>query len=98
MSDCMQAVREYTDALRKRRQERRSVLSSVTGAPPGDETGDVIERHERLIAREKDMQVERKTIATKVLKRFLRGCVIRCGDEFTQPTGKTLLPSDYGVD
>ena len=53
----MQAVREYTDALRKRRQERRAVLSSVTGAPPGDETEDIVERHERLITREREMQV-----------------------------------------
>ena len=65
LNNCMQAVRDYTDALRKRRQERRSVLSSVTGAGApllgaGDEetTEDAIERHERLIAREKDMQVE----------------------------------------
>ena len=53
-------MREYTDALRKRRQERRSVLSSVTGlAPPGGdmEAEGIIEQHERLIARERDMQV-----------------------------------------
>ena len=68
MNDYMQAVREYTDALRKRRQERRSVLSSVTGAPPGDETEDVIERHERLIAREKDMQVEKTMVALIAIK------------------------------
>ena len=53
----MQAVREYTDALRKRRQERRAVLSSVTGVPPGDDTEDLVERHERLITREREMQV-----------------------------------------
>ena len=64
LNNCMQAVRDYTDALRKRRQERRSVLSVTgTGAPlPGaggeETTEDAIERHERLIAREKDMQVE----------------------------------------
>ena len=32
-------------------------MSAVTGVPPGDETDDIIERHERLIAREKEMQV-----------------------------------------
>ena len=59
-SYCLQAVRQYTDALRKPRQERRSVLSSMTGfAPPGGdmEAEGIIEQQERLIACERDMQV-----------------------------------------
>ncbi len=49
----LQAVREYTDALRK----RRNVMTTLSGGKEVDDgTVDIIERHEVAMAKEKEMQ------------------------------------------
>jgi hypothetical protein len=51
----LQAVREYTDALRK----RRSVMTTMSGGRIGDDSDDIIERHEGLLLKEKEMQASK---------------------------------------